>query len=417
MTPDDDQANGPAFGSRGKTWALGLLPILLLGIVIGVLWAWQPIDRILGRSFPPVQELSIVRTTLPEPGLVELKVVNGGPEPVTIAQVMVDEAYWSFDMKTRSSARGKKATSPRTIPRLGTATIELPFNWVKGAAHEVTVISDKGATFSREIEVAVQSPQVSWGYFGLFALLGTLVGVVPVALGLAWFPWLKRLKKGTLHGVLFFTIGLLVFLLLDAVVEAIETAGDMPEVFQGFAIVVFGTFGTLFLLQTGGNWLTQWARKRWGQEAFALALLIAVAIGLHNLAEGLAIGAAFNLGAISLGAILVVGFTIHNITEGLAIISPMAHERPTWLLFALLGLVAGAPTILGGWIGGFAYSSLWSLLFLSVGAGAILEVIFKISQQMKGNEAWPDLLRVPANLMGLALGFLVMYGTNLLVAV
>ncbi len=142
-----------------------------------------------------------------------------------------------------------------------------------------------------------------------------------------------------------------------------------------------------------------------------MAWLVALGIGIHNLGEGLAIGSAYVLGELTLGALLVVGFTLHNATEGIAIVSPILRQSgPQLSRLVGLGALAGAPTILGCWIGAFTYSQFWALLFLGIGSGAIVQVITAIL----GGRALRDTL-APLNLAGMLTGYLVMYGTGLLV--
>jgi zinc transporter ZupT len=149
-------------------------------------------------------------------------------------------------------------------------------------------------------------------------------------------------------------------------------------------------------------------------ERLRLAFLIALGIGLHNLGEGLAIGAAYAQGAVTLGAFLVVGFMLHNTTEGLGIVAPIAQDRPGLGTLTLAGLLAGGPTIVGAWLGGLAYSPLLGALCLGVGAGAILQVL-GVLHRLVARET-PAGLWTPLNALGVVAGLLVMYGTGLLVA-
>jgi zinc transporter ZupT len=179
--------------------------------------------------------------------------------------------------------------------------------------------------------------------------------------------------------------------------------------FQGLSIVLLGVVGTPLII----NALGQSGKRGEGPDSpLRVSTLIAFAIGLHNLGEGLAIGAAYATGAIALGTFLVLGFLIHNTTEGLGIVAPLAGGRPGAGRLALLGLLAGGPTILGAWIGGFTYSPIWSTLFFAVGAGAVIQVVFVLGRRFaKG----PGFL-TPLNTAGLLLGLAIMYTTGLLVA-
>jgi len=144
-------------------------------------------------------------------------------------------------------------------------------------------------------------------------------------------------------------------------------------------------------------------------------LMISIGIGLHNLGEGLAIGAAIGLGAIALSKFLIVGFTIHNTTEGLAIAAPMARTKSKAMIgkLAAMGMIAGAPAIFGAWIGGFVYSPFAAVVFLSIGAGAIFQVVITIINWIR--QDGEKTLSNAAVASGIAVGMLVMYLTSILV--
>lgn len=383
----------------GRRWFWGLLPLVLLG-ALSLVVVRGPLIEFLRRGVPPVEELTFNRVAL-APNLIRVEVVNGGPEPVTVAQVMVDEAFWEF------SARPAGA-----IPRLGRATIEIPYPWVAGEPYQVKVLSSTGLTFSHQIAVAAATPEPGLRFFGAFTAIGLYVGLIPVLLGLLWLPFLKTLERRWLHFVLALTAGLLIFLGAEALHEGFEAAGSVAGAFQGPAVVVVGSLGTLLLLQVASR-----ARVGAGGEGGrrAVAYLIALGIGLHNLGEGLAIGAAYALGQAALGGFLMVGFMLHNSTEGLGIVAPIAKDAPRLKTLAALGLLAGGPTVLGAWIGGVAYSPLYATLFLSVGAGAIAQVVIAlyrvVARELEGT-IW-----TPYTAGGVVAGMVVMYGTGLLVAV
>jgi ZIP family zinc transporter len=141
---------------------------------------------------------------------------------------------------------------------------------------------------------------------------------------------------------------------------------------------------------------------------------VAIAIGLHNLGEGLAIGSAYAVGALALGAFLVIGFALHNTTEGLAIVAPVAARPPSLRRLMLLGLVAGAPAILGAWIGASAFNSSVAAFLLGAGAGAIVQVIQQLVPSIRDRSG---IALKPAPVAGILAGFAILYLTSLLVSV
>jgi ZIP family zinc transporter len=388
---------------RGPVWILlGLLPLLGLGVLLAfIVLNGAGVGR---QDAPPVEDLSVQRVALPTESEFVLTVRNGGTQPVKLSQVVVNDAIWDFE-----------AEPDRTIPRLGSATVTIPYSWVEGEAYEIVLITSTGTTFDAEVPVAVLTPQFSGETFWSYALIGTYVGVIPVALGLLWYPFLRRLGSAGMNFVLAMTVGLLAFLVIDTLEEALEIAAELPGVFSGVPLVVLLTLLTLLGLVGMERLL-----RRGREEASRLgtSYRIALGIGLHNLGEGLAIGAAFALGEAALGAFLVVGFTLHNITEGVGIAAPILKERPGLVHFLWLALLGGGPAIVGTWIGGFAFSNLLAAIFLAVGAGAILQVIYEVTRLLlkdTGRSKSPA-LSAP-NLGGLLTGVAVMYATALLVSV
>jgi zinc transporter ZupT len=384
-------------------WVFALLPIVLLVLVLGVFAFTSPLAGV--QNGEPLPDVTVTHTTLPSDETVVLHVTNNGPESVTISQVLVDEAYWNF--------RVEGAGGDQTLAPMERAQIVVPYHWNPGWDLEVALVLSDGSTFHNTIVAPSQSPGFSTSLLGTLAVIGLFVGVIPVALGMLWFPYIK--SDRWLHAVLVFAAGVLGFLAFDAGFEAFELAERIPGAYEGNLLVVFGIFGALLLVQAISAWRE--GRVAAGDSRASsglwIAYLVAVGIGLHNLAEGLAIGSSFALGRVSLGAFLVIGFMLHNVTEGPAVIAPVARgERPSLKHFAALGVIAGAPVILGGWIGSLAYSPTIGAFFLAIGVGAILQVNWEIAQMVRHAGG-----RVASatNLIAFLFGLSVMYVTDLFV--
>jgi zinc transporter ZupT len=378
------------------------LPLVLLGLLSFLVLRGDTL-RSLARGLPPVEELTIDHVRL-APGRITVFVVNGGPDPVTLSQVIVDEAFWAHTV-----------TPAREIPRLGRATVEIPYPWVEAEPVHLSLVTSNGITFDHEVAVAAATPAADTRYFLGFSLVGLYVGVLPVAIGLLWLPFLKRLEPRWIHFALALTAGLLVFLAFEALVEALETADAVAGAFQGTGIVALTVLGTWLALQAFGGAAKRQPGAGGPADRLRLAFLIALGIGLHNLGEGLAIGSAYAVGSLALGASLVVGFALHNTTEGLAIVAPVANERAARVRrLVLLGLIAGAPAILGAWIGASAYQPGLAALMFGIGAGAIAQVVVQIAPHVRDRAGR---LLHPLAVGGLLTGLAVMYVTGLLISI
>jgi zinc transporter, ZIP family len=389
---------------------LALIPLALLAALLTVIIRSGPAEAVRGDDYPPVERLTFQRVTL-EPGFIVANLLNDGPNEVAIAQVQVDDAFWTFT-----------ADNGVALGHLGRTTLRIPYPWVSGEVHVVKVLTSTGTAFEHEIPVAVETPTPNARFFGVFTLIGLYVGVIPVLIGLLWFPFLKRLPVKGMDFLLALTVGLLAFLLIDGAHEGFEAAALLPESFQGVVLFAVAAAGAYLLLEGVGAWLrsrrhTAGAVAGDSQSGWVLAVLIAVGIGLHNFGEGLAIGSAFALGEAALGTLLIVGFTLHNTTEGLAIVAPLAREQQHVSVadLAKLGLIGGVPTIAGAWLGGFVYSPVWSVLFLALGVGAIAQVIGQIVRHMTREGSVARMLATGPVLAGLFAGFAVMYVTGMLV--
>jgi ZIP family zinc transporter len=383
-------------------WVAGLVPLLLILVAVG---AFAVLDGPgLGeRRGPPAEELAVERTAL-RPGVIELTVRNDGPDVVRIAQAQVNDAFAQF------------SGGERPIGRLETATVRVRQPWIEGEAYEVALLTSSGGTIVHEIPIAVETPETELSFFALMALLGLYVGVIPVALGMLWLPWMRRISAAWLRVLMALTVGLLAFLAIDATLEGLELAGEGSQAFGGAGLVFLGAAVSFLLLTGVSAWL---ADRRAGARAGGargpeLALLVAVGIGLHNLGEGVAIGSAYAVGALALGAFLVIGFALHNTTEGLAIVAPVAGAEPSLRRLALLGVIAGAPAILGAWIGAVAVTPAIAAFLFGFGAGAIVQVIVQLAPALRDGEGRT---LQPATVAGLLAGMAVMFATGLLVSV
>jgi zinc transporter ZupT len=380
--------------ARIPSWVLGALPLLIVAAAVAA-FALLDAPGVTSRLGPPVEELAVERTVL-EPGTIELTIRNAGPDAVTLAQVFVNDAFSDFRVDTPE------------VGRLGTQKVTVTYPWIEGEAYEVGLLSSTGGVVAHEIPIAVETPDPG-GLLGLMALLGLYVGVIPIALGMLWLPWIRRIPPGWVRVLMAVTVGLLAWLAVDASLEGIEIAGEGAAAFGGAGLVVLGAFLAYGILTGISAWLR--ARRREAASAGTLSLLVAVGIGLHNLGEGLAIGSAYAVGALALGASLVIGFALHNTTEGLAIVAPLAARKPSLKRLVGLGLLAGAPAILGAWIGASAFQPALASLLLGFGVGAIVQVIVQLLPTLRDAER-PGLS--PGVLGGLIGGLLLMFATGML---
>ncbi len=385
---------------RLPAWALAAGALALIaGVLIALAIAGG--DTLPERTGPPVEELAVERTVL-EPNSIELTLRNVGPDAVSVEQAFVNDAYVDFE------------AGDGAIGRLGSRTLTLAYPWNEGQPYLVSLVTSTGAVIEHEVPVAVETPTADGEFFGLMALLGTYVGIIPVVLGMLLLPAMRRFRAGWVRILLALTVGLLGFLAVDGLLEALDISAAGAGAFGGAELVLLGA-GIAFLTLIGlDRHLSRGSEADEGARGTRLALMIAIGIGLHNLGEGLAIGSAYAVGELALGAFLVIGFAIHNTTEGIAIVAPLARLRPSlWRLLGL-GLIAGAPAIAGAVIGASIDNAELSALLIGVGVGAIAQVIVQI---------WPALRDSAGRVLdrgtaiAMAAGALILYLTGLLVAV
>lgn len=385
--------------TTAKLAASAVIPLVILaGMVAFLLW---PGNSILNLGVP-LPDVTIERIEFGD-RLITAYIRNTGPETVEIAQADVNDRIVPAAIEPS-----------RTLARLAEARVVIPFDWVEGQPYEIGVTASDGTRFARAVPAATLTPVPDASQASLLALLGTYVGIIPVMIGLLWLPFLKRLSAGKYMFFLSFTAGLLIFLGIDALVEANELAAEsVAGAFSAQALIATVAIVSFVSLLYASDRLVERGRavRTAITSATAVALMISIGIGLHNLGEGLAIGGAMVAGEVALSAFLIVGFTVHNTTEGLAIVAPLAREKPKILQLAALGFIAGAPAILGAWIGGFVVSPVASIVFLAIGAGAVFQVVYAIFKYT----AKDGRLTSGPVVAGIAAGMLVMYLTSLLV--
>lgn len=441
---------------------LAFVPIVVLaGMMIFLL---SPYGQSLINVGTPLPQVTIEKVEFHDNQILAF-IRNTGPLDIVVSQADVNDRIQSAAIEPSSK-----------IPRLGEAHVMIPFPWIPGTPYEIGITTSDGTRFSKSVEAAAMAPSPDANQALLFTSLGVYVGVIPIMIGLLWYPYIRRISIGKYSFFLSLTAGLLVFLGIDALLEVNEIViGNLASVFNGQALGILVTISSFVLLLYTSDRLTQRAIEksvvsktrslasstsvgesssqeksvienqkgeiyseptkvssstreiqiqiRKYQELLkplTISMMIAIGIGLHNFGEGLAIGAAMLLGEVALSTFLIVGFTLHNTTEGLAIVAPIAKSEVKRSMMIrrliLMGLIAGVPTIAGTWIGGFLYSPLAAVVFLSVGAGAIFQVVYSLISWISHHQRPKSSPYISGPVVaGFITGLLIMYFTGLLI--
>jgi zinc transporter ZupT len=413
--------------SGKKLIAFAIIPFVVLTAMI--LFLFRPIGQSFLNSGVPMPEVTIEKIEFQE-GRIVAFIRNTGPVDITIAQADINDRIHLAAIEPS-----------RSLPRLTEAQVIIPFPWNPAEPYEVGITTSDGVRFSKNVEAAAQVLTPNVEQVLLFAIIGAYVGIIPIMIGLLWYPFIRRLNTNKYNFFLSLTAGLLVFLGIDAVLESNEIISEnVAAIFNGQVLIVMVVIVSFLVLLYASETLTQRAAKKsvsanystsslsssasttsqQQQELIkplAISLMIAIGIGLHNFGEGLAISAAVLLGKAALGTFLIVGFTLHNTTEGLAIVAPIAKSGKVMIRkLIVMGFIAGAPTIAGAWIGGFLYSPLAAVIFLSVGAGAIFQVVYSITSWISHTSSRNRKSLINAStIAGFAIGMLIMYTTGLLI--
>jgi ZIP family zinc transporter len=424
----------PRWFASAKIVAVALVPLVVLAAMVAFIFG--PGQQFLGAG-TPLPEISIERIEFQEGEKIIAFIRNTGPIDVTVAQADVNDRIQQAAIEPS-----------KELPRLAEAKVIIPFPWNEGESYEIGVTSSDGTRFSKGVDAAAPAPTPDLEQAAFFALIGTYVGIIPVLAGLLWLPFIKRLSLRKYKFFLSLTAGLLVFLGIDALVEGSGIAVEsVAGVFNGQILIALVTILSFLALMYASAKLGERSKDRKKEEEVdklssydsihtsqaktldqqqyhlvvkpvAIALMISIGIGLHNFGEGLAIGASVVLGEIALSTFLIVGFMLHNTTEGFAIVAPLAKTRARRMVgkMIIMGLIAGVPTIIGTWIGGFIYSPVAAIIFLSIGAGAIFQVVLLIYQGMAKAEAEKGKIMSDASIIaGFAAGMLIMYVTGLMI--
>jgi ZIP family zinc transporter len=389
--------------SRAYAWRLwALLPLVLLALVVGVFVArGDSLLELVGQS-PPAADAVDIRRVEFHPGQLRIHVTNPQTDAIKIALVTVDDAIVPFTTE-----------GPAKLGRLRSSTVVVAYDWVKDEPISVGITSSTGIETVKDIPAAVETPSASARGFLGYGIIGLFVGIVPIALGLLWLPSLRRTSPQWLAAFMALTAGLLSFLGVEALAESFQLQATLPGSTGGAGLVLLGvalSFLGMTLLST------RLSGKGSHAKGMTLALLVALGIGVHNLGEGLAIGTSFAFGELQLGTFLIVGFMLHNVTEGLGIAAPVAEGRaaPSFSRLAVLTLIAGAPAILGAWIGGYVTNDILGVLFFALAAGAALQVVVEVSRFVARRA--PGGLSSGYAVGGYVAGIAVMYATGLLAA-
>ena len=385
--------------SKIKVIASGLIPFLF--VILLMVYIFGPGAELLdfGIILP---EITIEKIDFVD-SEIQATVRNTGHIPVEIVMADINDRIQPA------------AVEPdRFLERFETTLVRIPFEWNEAEPYTIGITVEDGTRFEKEIEAAAPALELSLDLAIFFAIIGTYVGIIPVMIGLLWLPFIKRISKQKYHFFLALTVGLLLFLAIDSIEEAIEISNEnLADSFNGTLLITTVTVLSFLGLYYSGNKLIEKAGSSKFTKPVAIALMISIGIGLHNFGEGLAIGAALGMGSIAFSTFLIIGFALHNTTEGIAIAAPMSRGKLMIGKLAAMGIIAGSPAIFGAWIGGFVYSPFTSVIFLAIGAGAIFQVIVVIMKWIK--EENDRNLSTIAVVSGIAVGMLVMYLTSILV--
>lgn len=385
--------------SKIKIITSGLIPFIFLLIMIAYIFG--PGSDLLEFGIP-LPEITIEKIDFKN-SEIQVIVRNTGPVPVEVVMADVNDRIQPAAIEP-----------DRFLERYESALVRIPFEWNEGEPYKIGITTEEGVRFEKEIESAAPALIPDFEFTIFFAIIGTYVGVIPIMIGLLWMPFIRKISKNKYYFFMALTCGLLLFLGIDAIEESFEIASDhLSNSFNSPLLIITTTILSFLGLYYAAEKLTSKADALKISKPIAIGLMISIGIGLHNFGEGLAIGASIGLGSIAFSTFLIVGFTLHNTTEGLAIAAPLSRERKIVGKLVAFGLLAGVPAIFGSWVGGFAFSPIFAVIFLSIGAGAIFQVIVVILKwiHLDGRNN----LTSGFVIAGFSTGMLIMYFTSIVI--
>ncbi|NND85841.1 MAG: divalent cation transporter, partial [Nitrosopumilus sp.] len=314
--------------SKVKLVASGTIPFVF--ILLMMAYIFGPGADLLDFGVP-LPEITIEKVDFLD-SEIQATVRNTGPISVEIAMADINDRIQPAAIEP-----------DKHLERYETAIVRIPFEWNEAEPYLIGITVDDGTRFEKEIEAAAPALEPTLDLAIFFAIIGTYVGVIPVMIGLLWLPFIRKISKQKYHFFLALTAGLLLFLGIDSIEEALEVSAEsLADSFNGVLLVATVLIFSFLGLYYTGEKLVDRAKSSKLTKPVAIALMISIGIGLHNFGEGLAIGAAVGMGSVAFSTFLIIGFALHNTTEGIAIASPMSREKLMIGKLAAMGMIAGA---------------------------------------------------------------------------
>ncbi len=385
--------------SKVKLVASGLIPFIALIAMIAYIFG--PGSNLIDFGVP-LPEITIEKIDFKD-SEIQVLVRNTGPIPLEIVMADINDRIQPAAIEP-----------DRSLNRFETALVRIPYEWNESEPYKIGLTTSDGVRFEKEIESAAPALEPDFDFTIFLGIIGLYVGVIPVMIGLLWMPFIKKISQNKFYFFMALTCGLLLFLGIDALEESFEISKEnLSSSFNSTLLISTTTILSFLGLYYTAEKLISKTGTLKISKPIAIGLMISIGIGLHNFGEGLAIGASIGLGSIAFSTFLIVGFALHNTTEGLAIAAPLSKEKSIIRKLILFGLIAGIPAIFGSWVGGFAFSPLSAVIFLSIGAGAIFQVIVVILQWIRSEKN--NNLTNGSVISGFAVGMLIMYFTSILI--